>query len=62
VTSVQVEWPNAATAVLRLSRPGRLNALTHDVPEPARQGTAPTAAPGFPGVVPGTWQSHILVI
>ena len=26
VTSVQVEWPDAATAVLRLSRPDRLNA------------------------------------
>ena len=31
MTSVQVEWPDAATAVLRLSRPDRLNALTHEM-------------------------------
>ena len=29
--SVLVEWPNPATAVLRLSRPERLNALTHEM-------------------------------
>jgi enoyl-CoA hydratase len=31
VTSVQVEWPVPTTAVLRLCRPGRLNALTHEM-------------------------------
>jgi enoyl-CoA hydratase len=44
VTSVQVEWPDAATAVLRLSRPDRLNALTHEMLDELTAGLREAAA------------------
>jgi enoyl-CoA hydratase len=42
--SVLVEWPNPATAVLRLSGPDRLNALTHEMLDELTAGLREAAA------------------
>jgi enoyl-CoA hydratase/carnithine racemase len=42
--AVLIDWPNAKTAVPRLSRPDRLNALTHDMLDELSDGLAKAAA------------------
>jgi enoyl-CoA hydratase len=44
VPAVLIDWPNAETAVPRLSRPNRLNALTHDMLDELSAGLAKAAA------------------
>jgi enoyl-CoA hydratase/carnithine racemase len=43
VPAVLIDWPNSETAVLRLSRPDRLNALTHDMLDELSAGLAKAA-------------------
>jgi enoyl-CoA hydratase/carnithine racemase len=44
VPALLIDWPNAETAVPGLSRPDRLNALTHDMLDELSAGLAKAAA------------------